>query len=303
MVERYLGFIGYESQLETAHKHFARGRSVVFIGPPGCGKTSLIKMSAKIMSERRTQSLPIVLPFCNPLKQFIMLLVEKLHRRKLLERKYLELSEETLRKRLAREHYRHALKVALDGIRAYPGLWIGIDDLDTLTPIGRSIVLELINAGAIVCGAATKRTETLKRVLYQFQEVAIPPMNDEVIRKITEKFINDRGVLVEDRQHFIENMTWKAAGNILALDNFLRYFENEPHIRIDDVRKISQGASRKEVSIEWMLYAGFAMIVMLRFVSRATMNRELYIITSVLAALFIILRFVMIQGSRKGNYS
>jgi hypothetical protein len=300
MIEKYFGFIGYEQILETAHTHFKRGRSVIFTGPVGCGKTSLIAMSAEIMSMRRAQSQPLFIDFCNPLKQFVLALTEKLHRRKLLTREHNAQDWETLKKKLSREHYRHSMKIALDGIRTHPGIFIGIDDLDALTPIGRVIILEIINAGAIVCGAATKRTPTLKRVLYQFQEVPVPPMNDNTIRKITEAFINDRGLLIEDRQHFIENVTWRAAGNILALDNLLRYFENEPVIRIDDVRKIAQGSGRKEVSIEWMIYAGFAFIVMLRFVSRATMNRQLYIITSVIAALFVVLRFVMIKGSRTG---
>jgi energy-coupling factor transporter ATP-binding protein EcfA2 len=301
MIEQFFGFIGYEPQLETAFVHHKRGRSVVFTGPAGCGKTSLINASAKIMNERKVQSLPMFLAYCNPMKQFVLLLVEKLHRRKLLPNELNKMDWEALKKKLSRDHYRHSMKIALDAIRRYPGLFIGIDDLDTLTPIGRTIILEIINAGAIVCGAATRRTTTIKRLLYQFQEVPIPPMNDGVIRKITEAFVNDRGLLIEDRQHFIENITWKAAGNILELDNLLKYFENEPIIRTSDVRKIAQGAGRIEVSIEWMIYAGFAFIVMLRFVSRATMNKQLYIITSVLAALFIILRFVLIRGNRSDS--
>jgi energy-coupling factor transporter ATP-binding protein EcfA2 len=301
VIEKYFGFIGYESQLEAAYDHHKRGRSTVFTGPSGCGKTSLILASAEIMSMRRAQSLPLFLAYCNPMKQFILLLVEKLHRRKLLTNELNALDWEVLRKRLSREHYQHSMKIILDAIRRYPGLFIGIDNLDDLTPNGRIIILELINAGAVVCGAATKKTTPLTRVLYQLQEIPVPPMNDNVVRKITEAFMNERGQLFDDRQHFIENITWKAAGNVLALDNLLKYFENEPVVRTDDVRKLQQGSGRKEVSIEWMIYAGFAFIVMLRFVSRATMNRQLYIITSVLAALFIILRFVIIRGNRSDS--
>jgi energy-coupling factor transporter ATP-binding protein EcfA2 len=298
VIEQFYGFTGYEAQLETAFAHHKRGRSVIFVGPAGCGKTSLIARSAEIMSERKAQSIPLFLPFCNPIKQFTIILIEKLHRRKLLTNALNATPWEALEKSLTRKHYQYTMKIALNAIRAYPGVFIGIDDLDTLTPNGRTIVLEIVNAGAVVCGAATRRTTTLERVMYQFQEIPVPPMNDTTIRKIAEAFVNKRGTLLEDRQHFIENVTWKAAGNPLELDNMLRYFENEPIIRTDDVRKIAQKSGRKEVSIEWIIYAGFAFIVMLRFVSRATMNKQLYIITSVLAALFIVLRFVLIRGNR-----
>jgi energy-coupling factor transporter ATP-binding protein EcfA2 len=301
MIEKYYGFTGYEKITETAQSHFKRNRSVIFTGPTGCGKTSLILKNAVIISECRMQSIPMFISYCNPLKQFVLTITQKLHRRKLLDRELNAVDWETLRKILSREHYQHSVKLVLNAVRNYQGLWIGIDDLDTLTPIGRSIILELINAGAVICGSATKRTITLKRIMYQLQEIPVPPMNDNVIRKITEAFINDRGLLIEDRRHFVENITWKAAGNVLALDNLLKYFENEPVVRTDDVRKLSQSSGRKETSLEWMIYAGFAFIVMLRFVSRATMNKQLYIITSVIAAMFIILRYVIIRGSRKGE--
>jgi len=299
MIEKYFGFIGYDRLLEAAYTHHKRGRSVVFIGPVGCGKTSLILASLTIMSERRVQSRPLFLSYCNPIKQFILLLVEKLHRRNLLTNELNALDWETLKKRLSREHYRNAMKIVLDAVRRYPGLFVGIDNIDTLTPIGRGIILGLLNSGVIICGAATRRAATFERVFHHFQEIPVPPMGDDVIRKITERFIEEKGLLIEDREHFVDNIAWKSAGNMLALDNLLKYFENEPVIRTDDVRKLKQGSGRKETSIEWIIYAAFALIVMLRFVSRATMNKPLYIITSGIAALFILLRFFMQKGNRR----
>jgi len=298
LIEDFFGFIGYEQVTETAFSHMKHNRSVCFVGPHGSGKSSLVAASAKLMSERRVQSFPMVISFCNPLKQFILTIVEKLYRRKLLSPEHLADDWDTLRKKLSREHYRHSIKIILPAIRNYPGLFIGIDDLDTLTPIGRSVILELTNSGAIICAAATKRTVTLTRVLYQFQEIPIPPLHDDIVRKITAAFLDERGLLVEDRKHFIENIVWKSAGSPLALDNLLKYFENEPHIRIEDIRKLSQGAGRKETSLEWLIYATFAMVILLRFVSRATMNKQLYIITSSLAAAFVIIRYFMSKGNR-----
>jgi len=298
LIEEFFGFIGFDQVLETAFGHMKHNRSVIFIGPHGCGKTSLIAASAKLMSERRAQSLPMFLPFCNPIKQFILSIVEKLYRRKLLDREYLEQDWDTLRKRFSREHYRHCVKILLAAFRNYPGVFIGIDDLDTLTPLGRSIILELTNSGAIVCAAASKRTVTLKRVLYQFQEIPVPPLHDDVVRKLSNAFIDERGHLVEDRKHFTENIVWKAAGSPLALDNLLKYFENEPHIRVEDVRKVAQDAGRKETSLEWVIYSLFAFIILLRFVSRATMNKQLYIITSAIVAAFVVLRYLIAKGNR-----
>jgi energy-coupling factor transporter ATP-binding protein EcfA2 len=298
MIETLLGYTGYETTIETAYTHLKRGRSVIFTGTAGCGKTSLIESCAEIMAERKAQSLPMVIEFCNPPKQFVLLMIGKLYRRKLLERELLSQDWDTLEKRLSRLHVRHSVKIALKSFYNYPGLFVGIDDLDFLTPTGRSIVLSLTSSGATICGAATKRTATLKRVIYQFQEIPVPPMRDSNARKIAEEFIKQKGALVENKQHFVENIVLKAAGNILALDNMLRYFEHEPRIRTEDVRKLSQGAGRKEVSIEWIIYAAFAFVVMLRFVSRATMNKQLYIITSVIAALFIIMRYILAKGNR-----
>ena len=298
MIEEFFGFIGREQLTQVAFDHLKLSRSVIFVGPTGCGKTSLVATAASIMSEKRVSSLPMVIPFCNPIKQFILTTAEKLHRRKLLSREYLEIDWEVLRKRLSREHFRYSVKIVLDAFREYPGLFIGIDDIDTLTPIGRSIILELTNSGAIVCGAATRKTPTLKRVLYQFQEIPVPPLHDDIVRKITKAFIEERATLVEDREHFIENMVWKSAGSPLALDNLLRYFLNSPHIRSDEIRKLSQGAGRKETSLEWIIYSMFALIILLRFVSRATMNKQLYIITSALVAIFVVLRYLMAKGNR-----
>jgi uncharacterized protein YneF (UPF0154 family) len=298
VIEEFFGFIGYEQLLDAAYTHMKHNRSVIFIGPHGCGKSSLIAASAKRMSEHRAQSLPMVIPFCNPIKQFVLVIAEKLHRRKLLDRESLAQDWDTLLKKLSRQHYRHTVKIVLTAVRNYPGLFIGIDDLDSLTPLGRSIVLELTNSGAIVCAAATRRTTTLKRVMYQFQEISVPPLHDDIVRKISNAFLDERGLLVEDRKHFTENIVWKAAGIPLALDNLLKYFENEPHIRMDDVRKLTQGAGRKETSLEWVIYSLFAFIILLRFVSRATMNKQLYIITSSIVAVFVVLRYLIAKGNR-----
>lgn len=299
MIEQFIGFVGHDHVVESAYSHFKHGRSVLFYGPVGSGKSSLIAASAVVMSERKVQSLPMVIGFCNPMKQFLLTILEKLYRRKLLERELLATDWDALLKKFNREHYRVVFKVIVTSFRTYPGIFIGIDDLDTLTPVGRSIVLELSNAGAIICASASKRTPTLQRVLYQFQVVDIPPINDNYIRKLATAFLDHRGLLVEDRQHFVENIVWKVAGNPLALDNAVRFFENEPVIRVDDVRKIGENASRKETSLEWIIYAGFAFIILLRFVSRATMNKQLYIITSVFVALFVLLRYFLMKGNRR----
>jgi energy-coupling factor transporter ATP-binding protein EcfA2 len=298
LIEEFYGFIGYEQTIEMAFAHMKHNRSVMFVGPHGSGKSSLIAACAKLMSERRVQSLPMVITFCNPIKQFVLAIVEKLHRRKLIDREYLVQDWDALRKRLSREHYRHSVKIILSAFKNYQGLFIGIDDMDTLTPLGRSIILELTNSGAIVCGSATKHTVTLKRVLYQFQEISIPSLHDDIVRKLSNAFLDERGLLVEDRKHFVENVVWKAAGNPLALDNLLKYFQNEPHIRVEDVRKVTQDAGRKEASLEWVIYTMFALIILLRFVSRATMNKQLYIITSAIVAAFVVLRYFLAKGNR-----
>ena len=298
MIEDFFGIIGQERTLDAAYNHLKHNRSIIFSGPQGCGKSAMIAASAQIMSERRVQSYPMVIPFCHPLKQFTLALVEKLHRRKLLEQEFLSQDFDTLRKRLNREHYRFTVQLILKSFHNYPGIFVGIDDLDALTPTGRSIILELANSGAILCAAYTKKTATLKRVVYQFQEIHVPPLHDNTVKKIAAAFINERGLLVEDREHFIENIAWKSAGNPLALDNLLKYFENQPHIRTEDVRGLSQGAGRKETSLEWIIYAMFGIMIMLRFVSRATMNKQLYIITSAIVAFFVILRYFMARGNR-----
>ena len=61
---------------------------------------------------------------------------------------------------------------------------------------------------------------------------------------------------------------------------------------------MSQGAGRKETSLEWIIYAMFGIMILLRFVSRATMNKPLYIITSAIVAGFVVLRYFMVRGNR-----
>jgi len=117
LIEEFFGFTGHEQTLENAFIHMKHNRSVIYVGPTGCGKSSLIASSAKLMSERRAQSLPMVIPFCNPIKQFVLILIEKLYRRKLVEREYLEQDWDTLRKKLSREHYRFSVKIVLTSFK------------------------------------------------------------------------------------------------------------------------------------------------------------------------------------------
>ncbi len=298
MIEEFHGIIGRDKLLETSLIHFKRSRSVIFTGPPGSGKTSLLLCCAELMSVKKPPSMPMFLPFCNPLKQFVTTFLEKLYRRKLLDREYLDLNFDAFIKKVKREHFRFSVSIILKSFKRYPGIFVAVDDLDSLTPTGRSIILELTNSGAVLCSAASKRPQNLKRVLYQFQEVPIPPLHDDIVRKISGSFLDERGLLVEDRKHFIENVIWKAAGIPLALDNILRYFENEPHIRTDDVRKLSQGAGRQETSLEWIFIVYCAFIILLRFVSRATMNKPLYIVSSAIVAFLMIFRYFLSKGSR-----
>jgi energy-coupling factor transporter ATP-binding protein EcfA2 len=123
MIGDFFGFVGHEQIVETAYSHMKHNRSVIFTGPHGCGKSSLVAACAQLMSERRAQSLPMVIPFCNPLKHFILTIAEKLHRRKLLERELLEQDWETVKKKLSREHYRYSVKFVMDAFRKYPALF------------------------------------------------------------------------------------------------------------------------------------------------------------------------------------
>lgn len=301
MIESFHGIIGREKLLESAYSHFKKSRSVIFTGPPGSGKSALLLSSAEIMSERKPPSMPMYLPFCNPVKHFVTTFLEKLYRRKLLESEYLHQDFDSFIKTFKREHYRHSVALILKSFKRYPGIFVAIDDLDSLTPTGRSIILELTNSGAILCASASRKPPNLKRVLYQFQEITIPPLPDESVRTISELFLDERGLLVEDRKHFVENVVWKSAGNPLALDNILRFFENEPHIRTADVRKLNQGAGRKEVSLEWIFIVYCAFIIVLRFVSRATMNKSLYILSSAIVAFLMIFRYVLAKGGRDNS--
>jgi energy-coupling factor transporter ATP-binding protein EcfA2 len=299
MIEEFHGILGRDRLLETAYTHFKRGRSVIFTGPPGSGKTSLLLSCAELMSQKKPPSMPMYLPFCNPIKQFITMFVEKLYRRKLLDREMLDQDFDSFMKSVKREHYRHSVSLILKAFKRYPGAFVAIDDLDSLTPVGRSIILELCNSQAVLCASASRKPANLKRVLYQFQEILIPPLSDDHVRRISDSFLDERGLLVEDRKHFVENVVWKAAGSPLALDNILRYFENEPHIRVDDVRKLAQGAGRKETSLEWIFIVYCAFIILLRFVSRATMNKPLYILSSAIVAFLMIFRYMLARGSRQ----
>jgi energy-coupling factor transporter ATP-binding protein EcfA2 len=291
-------YIGRDALLASAAEHFNKGRNVLFFGRPGSGKTAMLNMAAGHMASSKPVSQPLYIPEVVPLKQFLLVLCEKLYRRQLLPSETQHTAWEVLEKQLKRDQYSNTVSIILKSFAQHPGVFVALDNLDRITPTGQSIIINLADSSAILCASASRETKNLRRILYHFQKLEIPPMPDDCVRRLSEKFVEDRGLLVQDKKHFVNSMIFKAAGNPLAVERLLLYFENEPHITKEKVEAVHQGAGRKEMSGEWLLLLLGAYMIVLRFVSRATMNKPLYIITSAFMGFFFMFRFLLTRRPR-----
>lgn len=298
MIEDLTGVIGRDNEIKDAIHHLHRHRNVCFVGAPGGGKTAVLKALFENWHTLHPKSSSLYVWSCKPTKWLFSEVAFKLYRRDVLPAEFNTLPVEAFQKRLNRMHYRDISRLISAATTAHPEIIFFLDNLDSATPASQSLIYTLLEQGVTICAATTSK-RGLTRLLWQFQLIDLQPLKDAHIRRFVDSWIENRHILVDDRKLFLEHVTYKSAGNPLACEQLLRYFEHEPRIKTPDIRKLYHEAGRKELDLTPIIFIFFGVSLALRFISRSISHKELYILTSLFTASFVVIRFFAFRGMLK----
>jgi len=298
MIEELTGVIGRDLEIKDSMHHLHRHRNVCFVGAAGSGKTAILKAVFEGWHTLHPQSSPLYIWSCKPTKWLFTEIAFKLYRRDVLPPELNTLPVEVFQKRLNRMHYRDISRIICATAAQHPEIIFLLDNLDSATPASQSLIYTLLEQGVTVCAATTSK-HGLTRLLWQFQLIELVPLKDSHIRRFVDSWITNRHIIVDDRKLFMEHVTYKSAGNPLACEQLLRYFEHEPRIKTTDIRSLYHEAGRKELDLTPIIFIFFGLSLALRFVSRAISHKELYILTSLFTASFVVIRFFAFRGMLK----
>lgn len=298
MIDDITGVLGRDTEIKEALHHLHRRRNVCFLGAAGSGKTTVMKACFEAWHELHPSTSPLYVYSCKPTKWLFTEIAFKLYKRDVLPPELNMLPVEAFQKKLVRLHYRDIAKMIMASVHKHPSLVFFLDNLDSATPAAQTLIYSLLERGINICSATTSKAG-LSRLLWQFQAIDLKPLKDIYVRKFVESWIDTRHVLVDDRKLFLEHVIYKSNGNPLACEHLLRYFEHEPRVRTPDIRKLYHEAGRKEADLSPIIFVFFGVCLALRFVSRAISHKELYILTSLFTASFVVIRFFVFRGMQQ----
>ncbi len=298
----------------------AKKRPTLLIGPPGIGKSHILRQFAANLEQRSRGARgpgsqgsrgaeesgsgnpkseirnpkSLYLERTTPIKLALLNLARFLHQDGILEVEGIEagyMEWEDVARKLTRLRINELIGVVTESMRDRDYVLI-LDHLEAVTPTMLPQVNALMDV-ALVIGAADELKDSLRRLWWAFERIEVPPLSREQARELLWQ-VADRNK-IENPQLFETRVLQQAGGNPLAIIT-MAIKARTAELSAQEIRRLQHGAGTRYVPLTPVLLLVGALIVAARFVALGLDDRDMYILAGFGYAFFFFLRYFIYRA-------
>lgn len=262
-------YIGRDNILADIRRDLARGQSVLVTGAYGLGKTALLKELVPDLQETDHTLKSILLRILNnkgvnvSSKESIVSLFQRFPKK-----------EGGSPEIIPFDNFDKARKENIDLVESY---------LDNYT--------FLLTAENI--------TSKLTRIKNKVNFYQLELLNDNNIETLIRARITQLAIPADKEKQLINHLKQTANGNPGAVNNMLNKLTRLPRITAVSIRDVYDDSGQKTRDWSGLIIVFFAAIVAMRYIARGAGDAELYVLSGVLGAVFILLKYFSGASRRK----
>ena len=283
--------IGRNDEFKILESNAERGINTLILGNIGVGKTHLLE---NFTTDKKVLRLDDLFNIKSSLSNLLIHLYEndKQHVKELL---YKEISTDKLQVKLSRNSVRNLTKEICDVVEPKEYI-IAVDSVDRISPKGVEM-LEYLKNHFIIFAAARAVKIDRSSFAWNFDRMELKELSRPKTFELISKLSYDLDV--EDLSLFRNHIYEQSNGNPRVVFEIIDRYRREPIITNEVVRTIRHTASLKEIDLTFVIFIGFGMMYLLRYMSREVDNESFRFIGGVALVLTLLARQMLGFTKRK----
>lgn len=284
--------IGRNDEFKLLEKNADNGINTLLIGNIGMGKSHLLE---NFNTDKKILRIDDLFNIKASLTNLLIHLYnnDKEHVKQLI---YADIPTDKLRVKLTRNSVRNLTKEICGIIEPKEYLMV-IDNVDRISPKGVEMI-ELLKDHFIIFTSARVVKIDRASFSWNFDRIDLSELNRTKSFELINKLSFD--IEVEDNSLFRNHIFEQSNGNPRVIFEIIDRYRREPIITNDVVKKIRHTASLKEIDLTFVIFIGFGLMYLLRYMSKEVDNESFRFIGGV--ALVLTLLFRQLVGFTKRKF-
>ena len=284
--------IGRNEEYKTLENNAKNGINTIIIGNIGLGKSHLLE---HLNTDKTILRMDDLFNIKSSLTNLLIHLYEndKKHVKELI---YSGLDINKLQVKLTRNSVRNLTKEICEIITPKEYLLI-IDNVDRISPKGVEM-LEYLKDHFIIFTSARNIKIDRSSAFWNFDRLNLKELNRTKSIELINKLSYD--IEVEDKSLFRNHIYEQSNGNPRVIFEIIDRYKREPVITNEVIKEIRHTASLKEIDLTFVIFIGFGLMYLLRYMSKEVDNESFRFIGGI--ALVLTLLFRQIVGFTKRKF-
>ncbi len=256
--------IGRNEEYKTLENNADKGINTLIIGNIGLGKSHLLE---NFNTDKKILRLDDLFSIKTSLINLLIHLYnnDKSHVKELLHK---EIPMEKLQIKLSRTSVRNLSKEICDIVKPKEYLLI-IDSVDRISPKGVEMI-ELLKDHFIIFTSARNVKIDRSSFTWNFDRINLKEFNRTTSFELINKLSYD--IEVEDKSLFQNHIYEQSNGNPRVIFEIIDRYRREPVITNEVIKKIRHTASLHEIDLTFVIFLGFGLMYLLRYMSKEVDN-------------------------------
>jgi len=284
--------IGRNNEFKTLESNADKGINTLIVGNIGLGKSHLLE---NFNTEKKILRIDDLFGIKTSLTNMLIHLYDndKSHVKKMLHE---DIPTEKLQVKLSRKSVRNLAKEICDIVEPKEYL-IVIDNVDRISPKGVEMI-EFLKDHFIIFTSARHVKIDRASFSWNFDRINLKELDRPKSFELINKLSFD--IEVEDKQLFRNHIFEQSNGNPRVIFEIIDRYRREPVITNEVVKQIRHTASLKEIDLTFIIFIGFGLMYLLRYMSKEVDNDSFRFIGGV--ALVLTLLFRQLVGFTKRKF-
>lgn len=284
--------IGRNNEFKTLESNADKGINTLIVGNIGLGKSHLLE---NFNTEKKILRIDDLFGIKTSLTNMLIHLYDndKSHVKKMLHD---DIPTDKLQVKLSRKSVRNLAKEICDIVEPKEYL-IVIDNVDRISPKGVEMI-EFLKDHFIIFTSARHVKIDRASFSWNFDRINLKELDRPKSFELINKLSFD--IEVEDKQLFRNHIFEQSNGNPRVIFEIIDRYRREPVITNEVVKQIRHTASLKEIDLTFIIFIGFGLMYLLRYMSKEVDNDSFRFIGGV--ALVLTLLFRQLVGFTKRKF-